>query len=209
MIEKLLTVLKRLKKSIDSDSIDIEFNRGIGICQNISAHFADESYKPILKDLFKTWPKFSGELCFPVEGSFRKYYSQIDKWSKTTKYGRLRRQLLNYLIRELSSAKTLADNQKMLHKELLDDLKRIKKFGPEFKFCGICNNVRVKNSELILGSLFKSWKHYSGSLDYPVEGSARKYGRYQKWSATTKYGRLRWQLLNHCIRELEYKNALY
>lgn len=81
---------------------------------------------------------------------------------------------------------------------------------------GICHYV---NNETIFNSgklekYFKTWKHYSGSYHYPVPSTIEGMDAHQmfrtntyKFDMFTKYGRLRWNLLNHIIKELEKELA--
>lgn len=83
---------------------------------------------------------------------------------------------------------------------------------------GICVNIgldvytydiAIAGELEVLRKLFLSWKYFSGDRVYPVEGSYEKYRlhRTTRFSKTTKYGRLRRNLLNYCIREIEKGNV--
>jgi hypothetical protein len=89
----LLNALRTIKKDIPE--------LGFGMCYNVKL-VSDKSYQPQLVKLFRKWKHFSGHVGFPVEGRSDKHYVQNNMFSKTTKYGRLRNNLLNFMIKELS-----------------------------------------------------------------------------------------------------------
>ncbi len=84
-----------------------------------------------------------------------------------------------------------------------------------FKKYGICGEFhRYYHGAAAYGSselwrLFRLWPKYSGSIDYPIPGSyqafwfAQKYG--SMWSG--EYGKLRKELLNFMIEQLEKELA--
>lgn len=97
---------------------------------------------------------------------------------------------------------------------LLDGLLIIKKQGPGRNTVGLCDNL----SQLIadyysqgeMDGLFKTWEHYSGEEVFPVPGtngktpeSAYLCANVSIWDRKTKYGQLRWSLLEHCIAQLQ------
>ena len=64
----------------------------------------------VLHPIFKTWPKFSGSINFPVTtkrpGSPEYMYGEVRKvwggyWNRNTEYGANRRELLTFLIHSL------------------------------------------------------------------------------------------------------------
>ena len=76
-----------------------QHNPIFGICTNLRAY--------VPTDLFRKWPKFSGNNAFPVpaprwsffRGDARSKYTRTnDKW--VGRYGKLRRELLDWLIEE-------------------------------------------------------------------------------------------------------------
>lgn len=86
--------------------------------------------------------------------------------------------------------------------------------------CGICHNYyehtghfdpEILNVHMAKhGISFKDWEHFSGLEDYPVPAhidANRAYETFDKWSKKTKYGQLRWQLLDWLIKEFEKKGA--
>jgi hypothetical protein len=99
----LLNALKEIKAEVKSSPY--------GICSNVlftepGASINREleiDVKQQLYSLFPKWKHFSGDLQVPIEGKLPKYNRQRDKFKKTTKYGRLRHNLLNFLIKELSN----------------------------------------------------------------------------------------------------------
>lgn len=58
---------------------------------------------------------------------------------------------------------------------------------------------------------YEKWPHYSGSKAYPVphpKGEEIGYDlRKNFWSKRSKYGKLRWDLVNFMIKELEANNG--
>jgi len=68
---------------------------------------------------------------------------------------------------------------------------------------GICGWV---SSTLCLRDHFESWLHYSGSRTFPIAGdySAAHFAG-ALWSANTEYGRLRRDLLTHCIKSISFQ----
>ena len=97
------------------------FDKEYGICGNLSDKVYDEvpeeCYDPrqILKQAFYTWPKFSGDVQFPIndpynEVSAHNAYVQLPKWEG--EYGALRFELLDHIInclkKEIKSATRIA-----------------------------------------------------------------------------------------------------
>lgn len=81
-----------------------------GICTNLGivircTRKGDGLLISIIRDkLFSTWPKFSGDICYPVPSDMdydckSTYIRAINKW--VGKYGDLRRELLDHCISEL------------------------------------------------------------------------------------------------------------
>ena len=75
---------------------------GQGICKNIRLDLYDEDHEIVLyfNNLFREWPKFSGDILFPIsyDKTLRpraEYYTSL-KYNGP--YGELRIELLNYLI---------------------------------------------------------------------------------------------------------------
>lgn len=96
--------------------------------------------------------------------------------------------------------------------ELLAALRKLRDEGPSRPDQGICGNVPGW-AGLYLDSLWERWPHYSGMYGFPVPhprskhpGAAAKiylHPRTLHWSRRTKYGRLRWALLDWLIEQLE------
>lgn len=110
-VSMLLYVLRRLR---DEGKQDKEY----GICQNAYdlLHNDKETHllwdadpkeaADIMDDLMPEWPKASNTIGFPVPGGVNAYQEAADKgtlWSKRTKYGKLRWELLNWLIEKCES----------------------------------------------------------------------------------------------------------
>lgn len=69
---------------------------------------APEVWDKWLEDKFKQWPKFSGDIDYPVPSDTKDsakmayfFCSPTDLWSPFCPYGALRRELLEFLIREV------------------------------------------------------------------------------------------------------------
>jgi hypothetical protein len=92
MTQNLLNALKVIKKK----PLDPEF----GICLNV-IKYTGFTHQKSLWNLFKKWKHYSGSDAYPVEGNVHKFSKQHNMFSKTTKYGRLRNNLLNFMIAEL------------------------------------------------------------------------------------------------------------
>lgn len=78
---------------------------------------------------------------------------------------------------------------------------------------GICDytdtHVISINEIIKLKSLFSTWKHYSGSKSFPIEGSSRSYtaNKNNAFDPKVHYCKLRLGLLDHCISELDKQNT--
>lgn len=87
--------------------------------------------------------------------------------------------------------------------------------------CGLCVNVSEyanidENSSWVrtkewLGRQFYTWPKFSGDTTHPIVGGHDAYikAKYEHsmFSRTTRYGRLRWNLLNHLIRKAKEQNV--
>ena len=62
---------------------------------------------------------------------------------------------------------------------------------------GLCDNVL--HSAFNPCGVFNTWKHFSGSLSFPVEQNAYIYHNQRKHDRRTKYGKLRLSLAKHCL----------
>ena len=126
-----MTYNEYLQLMLDA-ALDIKagnFNEGYGICGNIGRKVINAMYVKfpeyvmddedeiimdswqILERAFRTWPKFSGNVNFPINdpnGNFSAYsaYGYLPKW--TGEYGALRFELLDHVIdflkKEIESA---------------------------------------------------------------------------------------------------------
>lgn len=99
---EILTSLKSLKNRGPSDE-------SFGICNNLSKysnrHVTEfwDAYG-FVKQYSRGWKHHSGDVDYPVPGPETKgawTLSHYNKWNKNTRHGRLRWQLLNYLIKKL------------------------------------------------------------------------------------------------------------
>jgi len=92
-LSQLITALKliREKRALDD----------CGICSNIPCLITlDPEGESVLSDLMISWPKFSGHEIYPVNGvhSYCVAKTNGTLWDKSTEEGRLRFELLDYLI---------------------------------------------------------------------------------------------------------------
>lgn len=101
--------------------------------------------------------------------------------------------------------------------KLLIKLKQLRDVGPELNQTGICDNLGCTKQEYIqLRQLYQSWPHFSGNLYFPVPHPMHRCSGLAAedafdnaaaantmWNQETSYGALRWDLLNHCIAQLE------
>lgn len=56
-----------------------------------------------IRGIFRKWPKFSGQINFPVPSPYKSVshgaaYFKYNRWSKKSKYGQLRHELLDFVI---------------------------------------------------------------------------------------------------------------
>ena len=105
-----MTYNEYLQLMLDA-ALDIKagnFDKGYGICTNLrdkvnSQVEESERYDSwqILKQAFYTWPKFSGDVNFPINDPYNRVsaysaYDQLPKW--VGEYGALRFELLDHVI---------------------------------------------------------------------------------------------------------------
>ena len=105
-----MTYSEYLQLMLDA-ALDIKagnFDKGYGICSNLSNKVnnqVEESERydswQILKQAFYTWPKFSGDVNFPINDPYNRgpaysAYGYLPKW--TGEYGALRFELLDHVI---------------------------------------------------------------------------------------------------------------
>lgn len=116
--ENILKALKQLQRGVGIDPYT-------GICANVDDKLplGQEVESTTFDSAFKSWEHFSGNLRYPVPATTEKesYYpaeeNQYDavnnKWSRATKYGRLRRHLLRHMVKhfEAKVAKLQAKRQ--------------------------------------------------------------------------------------------------
>lgn len=109
-----------------------------------------------------------------------------------------------------------------LKTKLFHALVDVKRDGPQDPYEGLCMAVANaagyahvhENLELddLLHELMVSWPKATGSSDFPVPGTDgqsylaayvdRRTNRESLWDPKTEYGRLRLELLDHCINKL-------
>lgn len=100
--------------------------------------------------------------------------------------------------------------------DLLTALKQLRENGPKNRDAGICSQLDLYGSysseeqrwQFIAS--FMTWPHYSGDISFPVpspDKSIEAIDAYfdksnDLWDRDTEYGRLRWDLLDHIIKEM-------
>lgn len=86
------------------------YNRDAGICSQLDLYglYSSEERRQF-RDSLKTWPHYSGDSSFPVPSPDKSveaidayFDEQLDLWDRDTEYGRLRWDLLDHIIKELS-----------------------------------------------------------------------------------------------------------
>lgn len=112
------------------------------------------------------------------------------------------------------------DTDLMAAKQSLDNLRKTKKrkILLVFRLSGVCGAVKPAwdVSTAIRDRAFVTWKHYSGySRHWPVPApdGSNPSDKYRNttflWNPLTKYGRLRWNLLDHVIKTFEQEIEHY
>lgn len=103
----LITKLKELRSKVNSEG----FSTDVGICGQLI--LTDKELTKLNK-AFTKWPKFSGELSYPIPLSrttpkiaYIKYSVNCwNMWDKTEEYGKLRHELLDFCISHLKQTNT-------------------------------------------------------------------------------------------------------
>lgn len=99
--------------------------------------------------------------------------------------------------------------------DLLTALKQLRENGPKNRDVGICSQFDLYGFYSAeecrqLKASFKTWPHYSGDHSFPVPSPDKSmdaldayfYDGNDLWDCNTEYGRLRWDLLDHIIKEM-------
>lgn len=105
MNEHELVLLTGLKNIRDNGPADDTY----GLCYLLERECEEYRYYDLLRTirsrLFQRWPKFSGDKVYPIPGgeaTFDAYFdTNRNMWDKGTEYGRLRWDLLHWMINEL------------------------------------------------------------------------------------------------------------
>lgn len=86
------------------------------------------------------------------------------------------------------------------HKTFLE----MKELGPKYHRVGICLNSGIDSQ--VVGTLSQKWPRFSGDIRFPVPSPQKGgcpevayFGAKSLWNKRTKYGRLRWELLDFLI----------
>lgn len=78
-----------------------------GICTSLRVYMTERGYENIpwtyMKAIFQKWPHFSDDVWYPIpavtqSSPMSEYLACNNRWSKRTKYGRLRWDLLEFMI---------------------------------------------------------------------------------------------------------------
>jgi hypothetical protein len=99
MNKQLLKQKEMLKAYINTGEC---YYKDVGLCDNVLIDTLDWD------EVFETWPSFSGEYRYPVEGTCYGYCNNDQKHDRRTKYGKLRLSLakhcLEYILKELEKS---------------------------------------------------------------------------------------------------------
>lgn len=102
----LLTALRKVQK---------DTHPGCGICPQVDYFLGGQPYKTLhavrglLDELFERWPKYSGTKDFPIRSPFpglteiEIYHNCSNLWDRSTEYGALRWELLEFCIAQLEN----------------------------------------------------------------------------------------------------------
>lgn len=198
-----------------------------GICDNVCIEihkdannnnvdiYARRGAIKLLMTLMTQWPKYSGDAQYTVPGPKGEhpstaYGNNINKWDRSTEYGQLRYELLDYLIDRVDDIVKyhLIHISAVKLRDKILKLKANKK--STYFFAGMCQELRapVPNSHLVM--VFKCWDEYSGNYVYPITGAnfafekAARKGTF--WDKRTEYGKARFRLLDHMINATNEEN---
>lgn len=96
-LEDFLKVLKEIK-----DKVSEKETKGLCDCilHKVNSIEKNTMYKRYMKRLWGEWSKFSGDIVNPVGDD----PESLTKWDSSTKYGKCRRDLLDYLINEIETS---------------------------------------------------------------------------------------------------------
>lgn len=202
---------------IDLAELIMKKDKWGGICVHLDAKHINRR-----NELFTSWKHFSGRLQFPVPrvvgrcpSEAYQLYDGEEKWDKSHKYGRLRHDLLFHMFwRQGLAVRLMKDWSFNIHVTTLMSLLRIYVKGPRRSFYGICGNTSdicagLQSPAASFRQAYESWEHFSGNHTYPVPSTVKTYtetnmyelsGDRTLWRKDTKYGQLRWDLLEHLIR---------
>jgi hypothetical protein len=102
---KLLQALKKVKAKFENGTI----YKSSGLCHNLTEVGYEKYQSEELLSLFRSWPKFSGNIEYPVHGGIKNmarhmYGSTSNMWDQKTVYGRNRLELLNWCIEQLEKS---------------------------------------------------------------------------------------------------------
>lgn len=99
--------------------------------------------------------------------------------------------------------------------DLLTALKQLRENGPKNRDAGICcqfdlHGLYSSEERLQFRASFKTWPHYSGDDSFPVPSPDKSMDAIDAyfdknsdlWDRDTEHGRLRWDLLDHIIKEM-------
>lgn len=101
-MEALLGILLRIRDD------EAARDPGLGLMQTVGALAREcqdwrvrDTAEALARHYALRWPKHSGDWYFPIPGGVDAFYNCPDKWDRSTEYGRLRWELLDFLIEEL------------------------------------------------------------------------------------------------------------
>lgn len=98
-----------------------------------------------------------------------------------------------------------------MQKQLEEAIKALESIPDSLRHgAGICSDISGVLPAYYIERMFESWKHFSGSVVYPVPsgvvgvgGAEAYYNSTDHYDKSTVYGKLRRSLIRHCIKFMD------